>query len=61
MGATEWVQTVCLLSHEQHARLKHLSRQTHVSMAAYLRIAVTKLLAEQARKGLGKLQGEEKP
>jgi hypothetical protein len=44
------VQVGCVLTREQHAQLKELSRRTHISITIYLRQAVDKMLAEQRRK-----------
>jgi len=49
--------TAVYLTRAQHTALKALAAQTHVSMAVYIRGAVTKLLAEQARKSRDR-QGE---
>ena len=54
MATSDLIQTACLLTRDQHARLKQLSQRTHVSMSLYLRMAVDRLLAEQTRKGSGR-------
>lgn len=58
MPVTDLVQVGCLLTRAQHERLKQLSRETHLSMSAYLRAALEHLLAEQARKKSHERRGE---
>ena len=55
--SADLVMTAVYLTRAQHTALKALAAQTHVSMAVYIRGAVTKLLAEQARKSRDR-QGE---
>ena len=48
--SNDLVQTAILLTRAQLTALRAVSRETHVSMSAYVRAAVDRILAEQHRK-----------
>jgi hypothetical protein len=52
-SSNDLVQTAILLTRAQLTALRAVSRETHVSMSAYVRAAVDKILAEHRRKNRG--------
>ena len=50
MNTNDLVLISCSLTTKQHAKLKRLSKNTHISMNIYIRKAVDNLLAGQRRR-----------